>query len=317
MTTVASPWTEMRLVVLGARVVGHQCLAALLSRQANVVGLLTLDESMADLTTAFQSFDDLIARYRVNCRKFTNLKDPDLVSWIQDLQPHLGIVVGVSQLIPPEILRLPQLGFIGLHPTLLPQGRGRAPIPWALIKGLTRTGVSWFYCEPGADTGDLLAQAEVPVYYEDVSASLGARTDEMAIRLLLESLPGLAAGQAPRLVQDESNATEWPRRRPEDGLMDWDRTRGELYNWVRALTHPYPGAFTLVASRRLFIWNARESADERTGHPGEVLAVLPHGVLVATGVGNLLLTRVQWEDDAEVDAAQAGLQMGQRLGGAG
>jgi len=306
----------MRLVFIGARVVGYQCLEALLTRQANVVGLLTLDESMVDITTAFRSFDDLVAQYRVNCRKFTNLKAPELVSWIQDLQPHLGIVAGVSQLIPPQLLKLPRLGFIGLHPTLLPQGRGRAPIPWALIKGLTKTGVSWFYCEPGADTGDLLAQAEVPIYYEDVSAILGARTDEVASRLLLESLPGLAAGQAPRLVQDDSTAEEWPRRRPEDGLIDWGRTRRELYDWVRALTHPYPGAFTVARSRRLFIWSARESFDARSGPPGEVLAVLPHGVLVATAAGNLLLTRVQWENDAEVDASQAGLEVRQLLGGA-
>lgn len=314
--TAFKSWTEMPLVFVGARVVGLRCLEALLARQANVVGLLTLDESKADMTTAFRSFDDLVAKSRVQCRKFTNLKDPELLSWIQDLQPHLGIVAGVSQLIPPQILALPRLGFIGLHPTLLPQGRGRAPIPWALIKGLTKTGVSWFYCEPGADTGDLLAQAEVPVYYEDVSATLGARTDEVASQLLLESMPGLAAGQTPRLVQDESLAEEWPRRRPEDGRIDWDRTRREIYDWVRALTHPYPGAFTAAGSRRLFIWSARESLDERTGHPGEVLAVLPHGVLVATAAGNLLLTRVQWENDAEVDAAQAGLQVGQRLGGA-
>jgi methionyl-tRNA formyltransferase len=304
----------MRIVYIGARVVGHRCLAALLQARAQVVGLLTLDETKADVTTAFRSFDDLVDRYRLDARKFTRLNSPEPTKWVRSLQPDLGIVVGVSELIAAELLKVPRLGFIGMHPTLLPEGRGRAPIPWALIKGITRTGVSLFYCDPGADTGDLLAQSEVPIYYEDTSATLGSRTDDAAIKLLIENVPRLAAGTAPRWSQNEARATVWPRRRPDDGLIDWSRSRRELYNWVRALTHPYPGAFTTLDGRRLWIWAARESFDERTGRPGEVLDILPHGILVATGSGCLLLTRTQWDNADETDAARAGLVRGVRLG---
>jgi len=304
----------MRIIYIGARVVGYRCLEALLRAGANVVGLLTLDERKADITTAFQSFNDLTAQHGLNVCKFSNLKAPNLVSWVRSLRPNLGIVIGVSQLVDSEILQIPPLGFIGMHPTLLPEGRGRAPIPWALIKGLTKTGVSLFYCDPEADTGDLIAQEEVPVYYEDVSSTLGARTDDVAIRLLTESLPKLAAGTAPRIPQDDSRATVWLRRRPEDGVIEWSRTRRELYNFVRALTHPYPGAFTTLDGRQLWVWEARESWDERTGQSGQVLAILPHGVLLATGSGNILLTRVQWESNKEVDAKNAGLEIGDRLG---
>ena len=306
--------SELRIAYIGARVVGHRCLEALLQAGANIVRLLSLDDSMVEVTTAFRSFDDLAAHYGLPARKFKTLKTPGLVSWVRESEPDLGIVIGVSQLIPPELLHLPRLGFIGMHPTLLPEGRGRAPIPWALIKGLSKTGVSLFYCDPGADTGDLLAQTEVPIYYDDTSATLGARTDDVAIELLLDSLSRLAAGNAPRIRQDESRATVWPRRRPDDGVIDWCRSRRELYDWVRALTHPYPGAFTHARGRKLWIWQARESSDSLTGAAGEILNSSPEGLLVATGRGNLEVTRAQWEHTDDLDALHLGLRPGERLG---
>ncbi|MBI3463401.1 MAG: methionyl-tRNA formyltransferase [Planctomycetes bacterium] len=306
--------SRLRTVYIGARVVGYRCLRALLQAGANIVRLLSLDDQMAEATTAFRSFDDLIAEYKLSSRKFRRLNTPDLIPWVCEAEADLGIVIGVSQLVPLKLLQQPRLGFIGMHPTLLPQGRGRAPIPWALIKGLTKTGVSLFYCDAGADTGDLVAQAEVPIYYHDTSATLGARTDDFAIELLLESLTKLGAGTAARISQDEGRATVWPRRRPEDGVIDWARSQRELYDWVRALTHPYPGAFTYCRDRRLWIWAASESYDGRSGEPGEVLENRPQGVLVATGNGNLLVTLAQLEHLDESPATRVGLRCGERLG---
>jgi len=310
MALAAMPLNEMRILYVGARVVGYRVLEALLQAGANVVGLLTLDESKQQVTTAFCHFDDLIERHQLNVRKFTNLKDPLLTEWVRQQRPDLGIVVGVSQLIDELMLAVPSRGFIGMHPTLLPEGRGRAPISWALIKGLEKTGATLFYCDPQADTGDLLAQREVPIYYEDISSTLGSRTDDAEIELFLENLPQLAAGTAARIHQDERRATNWPQRRPEDGLIDWRKSGRQLYDWVRALTHPYPGAFTYRNGRQLFVWAARESCDQRRGKPGEILAVLPQGVLVATGSGALLLNRVAWQDSVEISAVEAGLQVG-------
>jgi len=305
---------DFRIVFVGARIVGHRCLNAILNARANVVGLLTLDESKANSTTAFLSFEDVSHHYALSTRKFTRLDSPEIAEWIVSLQADLGIVVGVSQLLGNHLLQIPRLGFIGMHPTMLPQGRGRAPIPWALINGLKRTGVSWFYCAAGADTGDILIQAEVPIYYEDTSATLGSRTDDVAIKLLLECLLLLANGTAGRFSQDESLASTWPQRKPKDGLIDWTLTQREIYDWVRALSHPYPGAFTMLHRRLIWIWGLRESIDVRQGVSGEVLAVVPHGVLVATGQGNVLVTHVQWEGSDEIEAAQAGIVAGNRFG---
>jgi len=307
----------MRILYVGARVVGYRVLESLLADGAQIVGVLTLDETKATATTAYTPFDKLVQHHYLEVRKFINLRDEEITAWARELNPDLGIVVGVSQLIGEDLLAVPPRGFIGMHPTLLPEGRGRAPIPWALIKGLARTGASLFYCDSQADTGDLLAQCEVPVYYEDVSATLGSRTDDAVIELFRGNLPKLAAGVAPRIPQDECRATVWPLRRPEDGVIDWNRSAADLYNWVRALTHPYPGAFSFYRGRRLNIWSARESADCRRGQPGEVLAVLPHGVLVACGQGSLLLTNTTWEGDAGDDTGFVALQPGWALDAGG
>jgi methionyl-tRNA formyltransferase len=290
----------VRLLYIGARIVGRRCLEELLADgAAEIVGVLELAAEKKEVTTAFADLDDLVERHGLQRRPFTTLRDPELTGWARSLAPDAGAVVGVSQLVGADLLAVPPLGFLGMHPTLLPEGRGRAPIPWALIKGLTETGVSIFRCEEGADTGAVYAQERVPVLYEDTSATLGARTDEVAAHLLARTVRGLAAGTATATPQDEARATSWPQRRPEDGVIDWTRPRRAVYDWVRALTRPYPGAFTALDGRRLDVWAAGESADPRSGEPGEVLDRLRDGLLVATGAGNVVLTDLGWHDDAD------------------
>jgi methionyl-tRNA formyltransferase len=307
----------VRLLYVGARVVGRICLEALLEAQvADVVGVLELDAGKAGVTTAFSPFDELIERHGLVRRHFTNLRDPEVTAWCAALEPNVGAVVGVSQLVGDDLLAVPPLGFLGMHPTLLPTGRGRAPIPWALIKGLDETGVSIFRCDAAADRGGIYAQERVPIRYEDTAATLGARTDEVAARLLVETVRGLAGGTAVAVPQDESAATEWPRRRPEDGVIDWAQPGRRVYDFVRALTHPYPGAFTTLAGGRLHVWSAVESADGRAGRPGEVLARVEGGLLVATGFGNVVLTRVQRDSAPEEPALEAGIPVGAVLGSA-
>lgn len=307
---------DMPILFVAARIVGKHCLTAALKAGANVAGLLYLDDAKADKTVAHTQFDDVIAQHKLNARSFTSLKGEEgagHIAWARALKAKLGVVVGVSELIQDELLQVPPLGFIGMHPTMLPQGRGRAPIPWAIILGLKETGVTWFYAAPGADTGDILIQERVEMRDDDTAPVLGARTDDVAAKLLVRALPMLASGRAPRRKQIEANATQWPRRKPEDGEIDWERDAGALYNWVRALTHPYPGAFTFVGAERLFIWGAKRSALPLSGAPGDVVAVDDAGAHIATGKGLLAVTCVQWDGKVETTPRAAGLKVGMKL----
>jgi methionyl-tRNA formyltransferase len=310
---------EMRILFIGARIVGRHCLSAILQSGANVSGLLYLDDAKAKTTVAHADFRPLIETHSLNARSFTSLKGAageDHLAWAKSLNPHLGIVVGVSELIEPRLLALPRMGFIGMHPTLLPQGRGRAPIPWAIILGLKSTGVSLFYAAEGADTGDILLQTPVPIYESDTAATLGARTDDAAAAMLVEALPMLASGVAPRIVQDDAQATHWPRRKPEDGIIDWAQPAQKLYDWVRALTHPYPGAFTFSDGRKLFVWSAQPSPQHTGETPGMILEATEDHILVAAANGALKLTDLQWEGCQPSMPSQSGLTRGMQLGAA-
>ncbi len=307
----------MKLLVIAARVVGHRCLAAILEAGAEVSGLLHLDDAKSGVTVAHTGFGDLIARYGLNAQAFTTLKGEEgahHMEFARAAKPDLGIVAGVSELVPGAMLSLPPKGFIGMHPTLLPEGRGRAPIPWALIHDLKETGVTLFYADGSADTGDILDQAPVPIYDTDTAPILGGRTDDMACALFVRNLPLLTNGTAPRVKQEESRATNWPRRRPEDGLIDWRKNSRALYNWVRALTRPYPGAFSHCDGKTLFVWAAQETQTDLRGTPGEILALDGEAALAATADGALKLTEVGWQDGAPMSPRQAGLKPGMRLG---
>lgn len=283
----------MRLFYIGARIVGYNTLRALLQEGFGVVGALILDDSRKNITVAHKNFDDLIHQNNLNAKTYTSLKKPEYVTWMQGLNIDIGLVIGVSNLIPETLLKKPKLGFVGMHPTLLPIGRGRAPIPWTIIKDLKESGTSLFICDADADTGKILVQKSYPVYYEDTCSTLGKRSDDTVVELLIDSLSKYFNGELIPKEQDESKATYWVKRVPDDGIIDWNKSSREIYNWIRALTHPYPGAFTFLGEDKIMVWSARESFDTRNGKPGEILDIVPAGILISTGSGNIVLTETE------------------------
>jgi methionyl-tRNA formyltransferase len=175
-------------------------------------------------------------------------------------------------------------------------------VNWVLIHGETETGVTLHYMEEKPDKGDIVAQRAVPIASEDTALTLFARMTAAAGELLEEIYPALRAGTAPRISQDQHLASYFGGRRPEDGLIHWQQGAREIYNLVRAVTHPYPGAFTYFGGRKLFIWRGQPlAARPHAGYEtGQILACMPgEGLLVATGHGQFLITQAQWEGEPE------------------
>ncbi len=164
-----------------------------------------------------------------------------------------------------------------------------------------------------ADAGDIVDQETVPIGYEDTSQDVFNKCVKAARLVLERQLAALTQGTAPRRKQDETLATTFGGRKPEDGRIDWTESAETIYNLIRAVTEPYPGAFTEVGGKRLFIWWAKP-AGPATGAPGEVLSLDP--LLVTTGSGSLEIINMEWDDADEDDApAEAtGLKVGQVLG---
>jgi methionyl-tRNA formyltransferase len=200
------------------------------------------------------------------------------------------------------LLDLAKLGALNMHGSLLPKYRGRVPVNWVLIHGEAETGMTLHYMEEKADRGDLVGQKRVIITPEDTAFTLFAKMTVAAEELMRDTYPLLRAGQAPRVPQDHAKASYFGGRGPEDGRIPWTRAAPEIYNLVRAVTHPYPGAFTELAGRKLFVWWGRALAESftHTDPPGHVVGSFPgEGLLVATGDGLFLIERAQWEGDPE------------------
>jgi len=154
---------------------------------------------------------------------------------------------GWSRLFSKDLLEACPLGAVNLHPTLLPEGRGRAPIPWTIIKGLTRSGVTLHYMTEGCEDGDIIGQEAFDIDPDETAGSLYFKATEAAERLCREYVPRLLAGSAPRIPQDHSLATVWPKRTPEDSRIPSLQYDGDLlWRTVRALDRYYPRAYVLV-----------------------------------------------------------------------
>ncbi|MEQ4721517.1 methionyl-tRNA formyltransferase [Nonomuraea sp. B19D2] len=217
----------------------------------------------------------------------------------------LFVIAGWSQLVREPLLSACPLGSIGLHPTRLPEGRGRAALPWTIIKRLETSAVSLFFLDEGADTGDLIAQREFTISRRDDAGAVYRKVTEINVDLLATYIPLLLEGRVVARPQGPGGSW-WEKRRPEDGVIDWSRPAAELYDWVRALAAPYPGAFTSVSGRRLYVHSADLVEYGGTEPAGTVLAPVwstgVGGVLVACGSGLLVVREVQWDGEERRDA---------------
>jgi methionyl-tRNA formyltransferase len=202
------------------------------------------------------------------------------------------VVTGWTRLLSAELLGVPSRGVIGFHASLLPRYRGRAPVNWAILRGETVTGNTMMYLDAGTDTGDIIDQQTVPITADDTCATVYARVGEAGADMLRRHLPALLDGTAPRRPQGPGDGPPLPKRTPEMGITDWNRPARAVHDWIRALTRPYPGAFTFIAGRKLMLWASAVDGSCAGRTAGEVLGYDKDGVRVAASDGTIVLTSV-------------------------
>jgi methionyl-tRNA formyltransferase len=198
---------------------------------------------------------------------------------------------GWSSLLPGSVLSSAPLGVIGFHPSPLPRGRGRHPVIWSIVLGLSVTASSFFYMTEGMDDGDLISQRCLPIRPEDDARALYDRITRIALEQIALFTSQLRDGSAPRMPQDHSLATYWRKRTPADGEVDWRMSAEAILNLVRALRPPYPGATLSYGARRAIIVDAELGPMAAPDlEPGRVLAIEGRTVLVkAAGTGSVRL----------------------------
>jgi methionyl-tRNA formyltransferase len=221
-------------------------------------------------------------------------------------------------MIPAEVFRRPRRGTFVFHDAMLPRYRGFAPTVWAIINGEHHTGVTLFEIAEDFDSGDIVDQQAVSIGPDDTIAVVMERVTEGYLNVLTRNLQLLLNGNAPRRPQDHSLATYTCRRLPDDNGIDWTASSETIYNLIRAVSSPYPGAYTYLEGRRIRVWSARRlpSAHAYVGRiPGRVVEVRRgEGAVVLTGDGALLLRQVQQEGDEIVRADDVLNSQSQTLG---
>ncbi|MDP2728838.1 MAG: methionyl-tRNA formyltransferase [Dehalococcoidia bacterium] len=237
----------------------------------------------------------------------TTLRTPAEVERLQQLRPDLIVLAAYGRLIPPEILAIPPLACLNVHPSLLPRYRGPSPITAPILAGDKETGVTIFVLDENMDTGPILAQRSIPISPEDTGESLSDKLARLGAQLLLDTIPLWAKGEIRPQPQDHSQATYTHILKKEEGKLDWSQPAVDLWRQVRAF-QPWPGAYTTCKGQILKVLACQPILSPVEGEQGSVLLVpdpkdagkrLP---AVQTGQGLLVLRRLQLEGRRPLEA---------------
>jgi methionyl-tRNA formyltransferase len=217
------------------------------------------------------------------------IKEPDFIDKLKRLNPPVIVVVAYGQILPPEIIHLPEYGCVNVHASILPKYRGAAPINWAIINGETTTGITTILMDEGMDTGPVLLQEETEIKPDDTAGTLSQRLSEIGASLLIRTLEGLVHGSI-KPVPQTGEATYAPILKKSDGVIQWSKSAQEISNFVRGM-NPWPGAYCFMNNERFKIFKAIPFSGN--GKPGVIVKVTKDELLVGTGKGRLSIKEIQ------------------------
>ncbi len=296
----------MKAIVLAYHDLGCLGIEALLRHGFQVQAVFTHADDAAE-NIWFRSVARFAGSRGVRVYTPEDINGPEWVDLARGLHADILFSFYYRRLIRRPLLDLPPSGCLNLHGSLLPKYRGRCPVNWVLVNGEKETGVTLHYMTPRADDGDILDQERVLIGDDDTAATLYEKLMPAAERLLDRTLPRILAGTAPRAAQDDSQASYFGGRTPADGLIDWSQDAKRIRNLVRAVTHPYPGAFTWFCGQKLYIWAAKVLDGSIKARPGTVVSTDP--LVISCGMGALQIE--DWE--REGSGANVRLQPGVNL----
>jgi methionyl-tRNA formyltransferase len=308
----------MRIVVHGQQAFGKSVLEALLERGENVIAVYCApDPKQGGRPDPLK--EAALARHLpvYQPRSFRN--KPEVWEEFAQLKADLCVMAYVTLFIPEEMLNLPTHGTIQYHPSLLPRHRGPSSINWPIIWGETKTGLTIFWPDNGLDTGPILLQKDVGILDTDTLGSLYFdRLYPLGVTAMLEAVDLVRAGQASKIVQDETQATYEGWCKAENVQIDWHKPLQEVWNLIRG-ADPQPGAWTIYNGATVQIYDAKKLVGTTTGQPGAVTAVSDASFTIAAAGGQLEVLRVRSAGGQKIGAAafanSVGLRPGVQLGG--
>ncbi len=293
---------KFNIACVGAGAMFQYCVRVILKDpQVNIPAIFTWSEKAAHRMSRFVPMDSFSRQTGVPLIKVESMNDPAAVRQLEEMRPDLVFVDGWSEKLLPPALEAAKEKFVCIHPSLLPKSRGGATLNWALIRGEKEWGITLFYLANEIDKGDIIDQERFFIEERDDIQTVFDKAALAAMDLLERTLPLFVSGKAARRPQNDADATFFHRRKPAQGEIDWTQSSRQIRNLVRALTHPYPGAFFYWNGEKVFVWKAaiaEETGGLREKKAGQPVRTVPgKGIVAACGEGAILLERIQSEKE--------------------
>ncbi|MFH1489942.1 MAG: formyltransferase, partial [Pseudomonadota bacterium] len=298
----------MKAIVLAYHNIGCAGLEALLRNGFEVTAVFTHKDDPGE-NTWFDSVAELAASRQIPVFAPEDINHPLWVKRIKDLSPDILFSFYYRKIISPALLEIPRAGCLNLHGSLLPKYRGRCPVNWVIANGEKETGVTLHYMTQEPDQGDIVTQEKIPISPDDTARSLHKKMAGATSKMLDRILPGLKTGTSPRRPQDHTLVTYFGGRRPEHGEIDWRKGAEEIRNLDRAVTIPYPGAFSHLGDRKCLFWEVTvERRREGARQPGTILSTDP--LVIACGEDSLRIDFGQPQKGVYMSGAQLARELG-------
>lgn len=299
----------MRIAIIGLDTFGAKAAEALLEEGHEVAAIFT-----SHVAKRAEPLRETAEQHGVQFYQTERMRNSEVVSAFTELEVDLGVMAFVTDIVPVKILTWPKLGTIQFHPSLLPRHRGSSAINWAIMEGETETGITIFWPDNGIDTGPILLQKRVDILPDDTVGSLYFnRLFPMGINAISQSVKLIAAGEAPRIVQDDSISTYELPCEERHSLIDWRKPVSEVFNLIRG-TNPQPGATTYYKDTKLKIYDVTKCDQPIEKPPGTVIAVNDEGVVVSSRGGAIQVRRVQQQGHPKLSAGEYARDVGMKPG---
>jgi len=271
----------MRVLFIGSVEFSHKILEKLISIDSEIVGVCTKKKS--SFNSDFFDLKPLCDLHFIPCYYANDINSKESIKWIEGKKPDIVFCFGWSALIKNSLLSIPSMGVLGYHPTKLPKNRGRHPLIWPVILGMTDSASTFFFMDKGADDGDILSQVDFEILYKDDARSIYGKVVNIALGQVDAFYPKLIHGNYLRIAQDHSSSNTWRKRHTIDGSIDFRMSSRAIYNLVRGLSKPYVGAHVEYKGRDVKIWKVIENENSQNNiEPGKVLEVSEKSFFIKT-----------------------------------
>lgn len=244
----------MNILFMGGHELGKITLEYLIRMGKHIVGVVITDTD--DIW--YKGVDEIAYKYGLPLFREKNINDKGFVNKIRAISPDLIVVVNFDQILKEELISIPPKGCINTHASLLPKYRGRAPLNWAIIRGEQETGVTVHFINKGIDTGEIVIQKKISIGEDDYIEDIMGKVKEMYPIIVNEAVDKIESNLVTPIKQEISNGFYCTKRTPKDGQINWDRPTAEIYNLIRAISRPYPGAYTYYNNHKVIIWRAEK-----------------------------------------------------------